>query len=78
MRRVTLYAKPYCPLCHKAEETILELQSRLGFFFEKIDISQSEKLFEQYQYDIPIILIDGLERFRHRVTKEELESALRT
>jgi glutaredoxin len=77
MRRVTLYAKPYCSLCHKAEETILGLQNRLGFFYEKIDITQSEKLFEHYQYDIPIILIDDVERFRHRLTSEELEQALR-
>lgn len=77
MYRVTLYTKPYCSLCHKAEETILGLQDRLSFLVEKIDITQDPKLFEQYQYDIPVILIDGIERFRHHVTAGELERALR-
>ena len=77
MRRVILYTKPYCSLCHKAEETILGLQDRLGFLWEKIDITQDPTIFEKYQYDIPVILIDGIERFRHRVTREELERALR-
>ncbi|MBI3660722.1 glutaredoxin family protein [Candidatus Acetothermia bacterium] len=78
MHRVTLYTKPYCSLCHKAEETILGLQDRLGFLVEKIDITQDPKIFEKYQYDIPVILIDGIERFRHQVTTEELEKALAT
>ena len=77
MRRVILYTKPYCSLCHKAEETILGLQDRLGFWVEKIDITQDPNIFEHYQYDIPVILIDGIEHFRHRVTAEELEQALR-
>jgi glutaredoxin len=76
MRRVTLYAKPYCSLCHKAEETILGLQDRLGFFYEKIDITQDASLFDHYQYEIPVILVDGVERFRYRVTAEELEALL--
>jgi glutaredoxin len=77
MRRVTLYEKPYCSLCHKAEQTILGLQDRLGFGFERVDITQDPQLFEKYQYEIPVILIDGVERFRHRLTPEELERALR-
>ena len=76
MRRVILYTKPYCSLCHKAEETILGLQDRLGFLVEKIDITHDPKIFEKYRYDIPVILIDGVERFRHRVTAEELEETL--
>jgi glutaredoxin len=77
MRRVTLYAKPYCSLCHKAEETILVSQDRLGFFYEKLDITQDKSLFEKYQFDVPVILIDGVVCFRHTVTAEELERALK-
>lgn len=73
---VTLYTKADCPLCRRAERVILSLQEELGFRFERQDITQDVMLYERYRFDIPVIAIDGQERFRHRVGKDELRAAL--
>lgn len=73
---VTLYSKSDCPLCDKAEELVRKLQGEFAFALEVIDITADEVLFERYCFDIPVILIDGTQRFRGRVTEEELRDAL--
>jgi len=76
MAIVTLYTKANCPLCQRAERVILSLQAELGFRFERQDITQDPTLYERYRFDIPVIAIDGQERFHHRVSKAELRAAL--
>lgn len=78
MKTVTLYTKPDCPLCAKAESVLLELQSEISFRLEKIDITQDERLFEQYRYEIPVIAVDGDEVCRYRAEREVLRAALRS
>lgn len=76
MKTITLYTKPDCPLCEKAETVLLEIQSEIAFRLEKVDITQDEKLFTQYRYEIPVIAINGHEFCRYRVEREALRAAL--
>jgi len=73
---VTLYSKSDCPLCDKAEKILRKLRREFAFALEVIDITKDEALFERYCLEIPVILIDGAQRFRGRVTEEELRDAL--
>ena len=41
------------------------------FTIEEINIEGNDLLLNRYRYDIPVILIDGTEAFRHRVKAEE-------
>lgn len=76
MKTVTLYTKPDCPLCEKAETVLLEIQSEIPFRLEKIDITQDARLFEIYRYEIPVIAVDGREVCRYRAEREALRIAL--
>ncbi len=76
MKTITLYTKPDCPLCEKAENILLEMQREIAFHLEKIDITQDAKLFEQYRYEIPVIALDGREFCRYRVARAALRAAL--
>jgi glutaredoxin len=77
MPTITLYTKAGCHLCERAQRTILSLQRELGFQFEQRDITQDAAIWERYRFDIPVIAIDGQERFRHRVSETELRAALK-
>ncbi len=76
MNKITLYSKPNCPLCDKAERVLRKLQRRFHYEIEVIDITQDEVLFERYCFDIPVIVFDGVERFRGRIGEEEFLVAL--
>jgi len=63
---VTLYTRQACHLCHQARDVLLEHAEFLSGITE-IDIDSSPELAEQYGLSIPVVLIDGKERFRGQV-----------
>jgi glutaredoxin len=76
MKTVTLYTKPYCSLCHKAEHVLRALQREIPFELKLQEITEDCELLEQYQYDIPVVMLDGVELCRHRVDLERVRCAL--
>ncbi len=52
----TLYGTSACHLCELAEEMLLVFDSGgKGLVFEKVDISESDQLFERYGVRIPVL-----------------------
>ena len=73
---LTLYSKPGCHLCEDVRALLDELQPEYGFALTEIDITQSELLFARYRYDIPVLLKEGREIARGRISDRELVSLL--
>jgi glutaredoxin len=69
---VILYTRPGCHLCDVARETVLSLRERLGFDFAEVDIEADEELELEYGIRIPVVEIDGEERFEISVDPAEL------
>ena len=63
--RATLYTRQGCQLCDKAEAILV----RHGFDVESIDIDQDDQLQERYNACVPVVLIEGQERFRGRINE---------
>jgi glutaredoxin len=76
MNKLIFYTKPDCPLCEKALVVVKTIKKRIDFQLEVKDITQDKALFEKYCFDIPIIELNSVTRFRGRVTEEELGAAL--
>ena len=78
---VIVYSRPGCHLCDEAKETIHKAGCDEAFRFEEINIETSRELLLKYQFDIPVVTIDGIEAFRHRVDAERfrelMESAMK-
>jgi hypothetical protein len=45
---------------------------------EEVNIDSDLLLLDRYRYDIPVIAINGVDVFKHRVTVDEFVEALRT
>jgi glutaredoxin len=73
---VVIYSRPGCHLCDEAKAAILSAGCSDQFLLEEINIESDEELLRKYKYDIPVILIDGIESFIHRVDPNEFRSAL--
>ena len=75
--RVLLYSRPGCGLCDEAREVILAERKRTAFPFDEIDISGDDALELEYGIRIPVVLVDGQERFEVRVDAWALAEAVR-
>jgi glutaredoxin len=66
--KVELYGRRYCHLC---EEMAAALRS-LGVAFDEVDIDADAGLEDLYGEHIPVLLKDGVELCRHRLTPEAI------
>lgn len=73
---VIIYSRPGCHLCDDAKAVIMSSGCTDQFTFEEINIESDDELLRKYQYDIPVIAIDGVETFIHRLTREDFRHAL--
>lgn len=76
--KLTLYTRRDCHLCDVMKAVVLEVAADMPASLEEIDIDTVPALARQYGRDIPVLLVDGEEIARHRVTADALRRALHT
>jgi glutaredoxin len=76
VKTVTLYTKLGCHLCEAVEAVIEQVARRRRFELVRRDITHDSGDFEKYQHDVPVVLVDGVEIARHRISERELIDAL--
>ncbi len=69
---VILYTRRGCHLCDAAKQTLL----RHGIAPSEVDIDGDPELSRRYGDCIPVVVIDGQERFRGRVDERLLRRLL--
>ena len=74
--RVVLYTKPVCGLCDEMKVVMESAGCDELYTLEEVDIEKDAELFARYRYDIPVLLIDGVEAFRHRLNAEDFRKYL--
>lgn len=70
---VIVYSRPGCHLCEEAKLAIERSGLHDHFTFAEVDIESDRELLRKYQYDIPVVTLDGREIFRHRVNMEKFK-----
>lgn len=71
--QVTLYTRPGCHLCDEAKQAIRAAACRGKYTLQEINIDLDPALARRYGWDIPVVLIDGVETFKHRLSASEFE-----
>jgi glutaredoxin len=74
---VVMYSRPGCGLCDEARQVILAELARTDFDFDEVDISGDDALELEYGIRIPVVLVDGEERFEVRLEPEAFAGTLR-
>ena len=74
---VIVYSRPGCHLCDEAKAAILSAGCSDDFVLEEINIESDEELLRKYKYDIPVISINGVESFIHRLNPSEFRTRIR-
>jgi len=76
-RHVLIYSRSGCHLCDEAKAAILSAGCSDQFTLEEVNIESDEELLRKYKYDIPVIAIDGVETFIHRVNPQDFVRVIR-
>ncbi|GEL72812.1 MULTISPECIES: glutaredoxin family protein [Myxococcus] len=74
--RVDIYSKPNCSLCDKAAAVVESVRARIPFELRIISILEDAEAFTAWRYDIPVVVIEGVPAFKHRVDAAEFEARL--
>ena len=79
MIKLTFFTRPNCSLCDAAKFVVDRVAHHFEFDFEAVDISEAgnARWHKRYEHHIPVLHINGEERFRHRFNERELKQALR-
>ena len=64
---VTIYTRKGCHLCERAESIVAEARKKIAFDLEILDIDLSAELKEKYNEVVPVIAIDGRDRFGYAI-----------
>jgi glutaredoxin len=78
MRHVIMYSRPGCHLCEVARDTIETVRARHRFAFEEVSIEGDDALELAYGIRIPVVTVDGRERFEIEVDPGELAALVRS
>ena len=73
-----LFSRPGCGLCDEARDVIARESRRTTFTFDEVNVEGDDALELAYGIRIPVVLVDGVERFEIAVdasTFERLVSA---
>ncbi|KAG0140968.1 hypothetical protein CROQUDRAFT_52452 [Cronartium quercuum f. sp. fusiforme G11] len=75
--RLTIFTAPHCTLCEQFRTELLKLKHSAVYPYRDFDLAyynirdsslEDHKLYRRaYQYDIPVLHLDGKELMRHRL-----------
>jgi len=73
---VVLLTKPGCHLCQAARETVGHVAGELGVSWEEKNILEDPELERRFAEEIPVVMIDGVQRDFWHIDPERLRRLL--
>ncbi|MGH9882918.1 MAG: glutaredoxin family protein [Pyrinomonadaceae bacterium] len=74
--RVVIYTRPGCHLCEEAKAAMQSADCGAEYTLNEVNIETDAGLLERYKNDIPVIEVNGVEAFRHRITAAEFRQRI--
>ena len=70
--RFALVTRPACHLCDLMEERLVDVLERRGLAWSRLDVDRDARLLELYGDTVPVLLLDGREVARVRISRRAL------
>ena len=74
--RLVVYTKPGCHLCDDMLDLLHTVLSGTAVAVTERNIALDLDEFERFKHDIPVLMVDGREVARHRISEPALRAAL--
>lgn len=75
--QVILYSKPGCHLCEVMKKEMAKADCAALYELQEINIEGDAELLARYRYDVPVLMVEGVEAFRHRLTADSFRAYLK-
>jgi len=73
---VEVMSRANCHLCDEAKRVVAEAASAGLCDWQVVNVDGDARLLKRYGLDVPVILVDGEVRFKHRIDLPTLRKAL--
>jgi len=73
---IILYTKEGCHLCEEMKQEMLKARCSDLYTLVEVDIENDPGLLSRYRFEIPVLLIDGVEAFKYRLRAQEFKAYL--
>ena len=74
--QIVLYSKPGCHLCEEMRAEISRANCAGLYELQEINIESDAELFARYRNDIPVLSINGVDAFKHRLSSASFHDYL--
>lgn len=74
--RVVLVTKADCHLCEEARDAVRRVTASLGLEWSEELVDNQPELRERYAEEIPVVLVDGVQRDFWKIDEARLERVL--
>lgn len=74
--RVVLITKSECHLCEEARDAVGRVTASLGLEWAEESVDHSPELRERYAEEIPVVLVDGIQRDFWKIDENRLQRLL--
>ncbi len=73
---VQVMSRHECGLCESAKTVVGRASARGLCSWECVDVDRDKSLLVRYGMDVPVVLVNGTERFRHKVDADAFNTIL--
>lgn len=77
MVEVTVYTRDECPLCEDVLDAVARVAADVPIEQRVMNVDDDPALREEYGERVPYVFVDGVPKFKYRVTEEALRDAVR-
>ena len=74
---VVLVTKPQCHLCEDARAVVERVTASLGLRWRERSVTDAPELLERFAEELPVLMIDGVQRDFWTIDEERLRRLLR-
>ncbi|MBJ2120167.1 glutaredoxin family protein [Arthrobacter sp. MSA 4-2] len=74
---VVLVTKPQCHLCEDARAVVERVTASLGLRWREQSVTDAPELLERFAEELPVLMIDGIQRDFWTIDEERLRRLLR-
>jgi len=76
MPHIQIMSRRECGLCDSAKAVIRQAADQGLCTWESMDVDRDKALLVRYGMDVPVVLVNGKERLRHRIDADALNTVL--
>jgi len=77
MTVLTLYTRRGCHLCDEMKAVVMEVAAHQPIVLDEVDVDADPGLAREYGHRVPVLVLDGFEIARYRLTPARLVDRLR-